>query len=75
MPAIWPPVSPRWLVIAATPPVLDGVDVALIVIIAVMVTGCNEVDAMTGSDTSVHRAVVFEKTQQESVAFGELAAQ
>jgi len=51
------------------------VDVTRIVLVAVIVTGANSDEATMGSVTPVHREVVFEKTQHESVAFGELAPQ
>lgn len=37
--------------------------------------GCMDEVATIGKTTLSQRVVVFEKTQQESVAFGELAAQ
>lgn len=37
--------------------------------------GASDADAITGSVTPLQRVVVSEKTQQESVAFGELAEQ
>ena len=61
-PLWWPLPAPEVLV-ATTP----GVKVT--------VTGAREADAITGSWTPSHRSVVFEKTQHESVAFGELAEQ
>jgi len=76
IPAIWPPVNPRR--VAATDALLwEGVVVPLMVEVpvTVIVTGWSAEDAMMGSTTSLHREVVFEKTQQESVAFGELAEQ
>jgi hypothetical protein len=47
----------------------DGVAVVVIVI------GFSDEDATIGSVTPLHRFVVSEKTQHESVLFGELAAQ
>jgi hypothetical protein len=46
------------------------------VVVAVMVLiGARELVATTGNETPTHLSVVFEKTQQVSVEFGELAAQ
>ena len=78
MPAICPPVSPRVVaaaaaaVVAAPLLVADALDDAVRVLVTI---GCNAEDAITGKTTPVHRVVVFEKTQHESVALGELAAQ
>jgi hypothetical protein len=57
--------------------VLELVDdaVSLIVEVIVIVTGSSDEEATIGKVTSVQRFVVLEKTQHESVAFGELAAQ
>jgi hypothetical protein len=43
--------------------------------VSVVTICCSADDAITGRDTSEHRVVVFEKTQHESVALGELAEQ
>ena len=76
IPAICPPVRPRRVLVpAATMPVLNGEDVPVPVGVAVIVTGCSDEDATIGRLTPTHRVVVFEKTQQESVALGELAPQ
>jgi len=72
MPAIWPPLKPLFVEAAAVG-VLVPDDVPLIVIVVTI--ACNDDDAITGSATSSHLVVVFENTQHESVAFGELAPQ
>ena len=71
IPAIWPPVSPRFEAPAAAAPVavLVGVDVTVIDM------GRKDAEAMTGSTTSLQRSSVSENTQHESVLFGELEAQ
>jgi len=76
MPAIAPPESPfRFCVVGddvedgdlvAVEDVADEVDVK---------RGCMDEVATMGKTTFSQRVVVLEKTQQESVAFGELAAQ
>lgn len=71
IPAIWPPLKPLLLPPEECPAPVVGLPVAD----AVMVTGCKDADAIIGSVTPSHRVVVLEKTQHESVAFGELAEQ
>lgn len=72
MPAICPPLRPLFVAAAAVGVLVpDGVPP----IVKVVTIACNDDDAITGSATPAHLSVVFEKTQHESVAFGELAPQ
>jgi len=72
MPAIWPPLRPL-LVPAAAVDVLVAEDE--LPVVKVVTIACNDDDAITGSATPTHLSVVSEKTQHESVEFGELAPQ
>ena len=74
-PAIWPPVRPRRASAAAGMLVLPDDDVALEVCVTDTVTGCSDEDATIGRVTPLHRVVVLENTQQESVEFGEVSEQ
>lgn len=72
MPATWPPVRPLLRLDAAVGLIVDeevgeGVDDVN--------NGCMLDVAITGSTTPLHLVSVSEKTQQESVELGELAAQ
>jgi len=76
MPAIAPPESP-FLFRLVGEDVEDG-DLVAVEEVADEVEvkrGCIDEVATMGRTTLSQRFVVFEKTQQESVAFGELAAQ
>lgn len=72
IPAIWPPVRPRWV-----PEPEDAASVGLAVPLAVnVVTICDrDDDAITGRATLSQRSSVLEKTQHESVALGEVEEQ
>lgn len=73
IPAICPPVNPRLEAAAAGVDSPVGVVPSLVVRV---VTICDKADeAITGSATFSHRSSVSEKTQHESVAFGELDEQ
>lgn len=78
IPAIAPPESPvvRPLLVVAAPDEADPVDEEVELEVAVIEEkgGSEDVAAM-GNTTPEQMPVVFEKTQQESVAFGELAEQ
>lgn len=73
MPAMAPLLRP--LLLDEAPPLLFDPAVGALVADAVIVTGCREAVATIGSETPLHRLVVFENTQHESVAFGELIEQ
>ena len=73
MPAMAPLLRP--LLFDEAPPLLLDPAVGAPVADVVIVMGCREAVATIGSETPSHRPVVFENTQHESVAFGELAAQ
>lgn len=73
MPAIWPPVKPRWAAAAVVAGSLVGLLASPVV--KVVTIGFNDDDATTGSATFSHRCSVSEKTQHESVALGELDEQ
>lgn len=75
IPAIWPPDKPgTWpaLVVAPDEVELDGVAEEVLVLVK---SGCSDEVAVIARTTPEHRISVLEKTQHESVAFGELAAQ
>lgn len=73
MPAIAPPDKPRWadwpFAAAAEVPVAEGAP------LLVEDGKRGGIDEVVGSVTPAQRFVTFEPIQQESVAFGELAAQ
>ena len=73
MPAIWPPVRPWCLRAAAAGPVGEVVDD--VVLVKVILIRFSDADATIGNETPLHIEVELEKTQHESVEFGELAAQ
>lgn len=73
IPAIWPPVSPRWAASAAG--VGSLVEVLSPLVVSVVTICDKDDDAITGNTTFSHRCSVSEKTQQESVALGELDEQ
>jgi hypothetical protein len=72
IPAMAPPLRPLLLPADAAPAPAVAAPVAVVVKV---VMGCREAEATTGRTTPSQRLVVLEKTQQESVALGELAAQ
>lgn len=73
IPAIWPPLRPGR---AAEVDGLAGDDApGAAVICDVIVIGCRADEATIGRLTFLQIDVAFEKTQHESVALGELAAQ
>lgn len=73
MPAIWPPVNPRWDAAA----VAAGSLVALLAspVVKVVTIGVRADDAIIGKATFSHRCSESENTQHESVALGELDEQ
>lgn len=76
MPAIAPPESPfRFRLVGEAAEEGDLVAVEDVADEVEVKRGCMDEVATMGRTTLSHRFVVLEKTQQESVAFGELAAQ
>jgi hypothetical protein len=76
MPAIAPPENPfRFRLAVEAVGDADFVAVEDVADEVEVKRGCIDEVATMGSTTLSQRFVVFEKTQQESVAFGELAAQ
>lgn len=76
MPAIAPPESPfRFRLVGADVEEGDLVAVEDVAVEVEVKRGCMDEVATIGRTTLSQRFVVLEKTQQESVAFGELAAQ
>lgn len=78
IPAICPPVNPRLDDDAASAPAVGDeslVGLTSPLVVSVVTIGDNDDDAITGNDTSSHRSSVFENTQHESVAFGEVDEQ
>lgn len=71
IPAIAPPERPRLVSAEAAAAVAETVAVA----VAVVVKSAGRLLTEEGNVTPVHLPVTFEAEQQESVAFGELAAQ